>query len=71
LFNKKIIYNPDTHQLFYDAVKRIKTIDINEIYDLMDFVKTKHTYINRIDVIFNFYSVLTKNMQAESNIPSL
>jgi len=54
LFNGKIVYNQDPYQLFYDAQKRLKDIDINEIYELMDFVKNKHTYINRIDHLLHF-----------------
>ncbi|MDR3550952.1 MAG: hypothetical protein P4L31_06070 [Candidatus Babeliales bacterium] len=54
LFKGKIVYNEDTHQLFYDAKKRLKNMDINEMYDLMDFVKTKHTYINRIESLLDF-----------------
>ena len=48
LFKGKIVYNSDTYQLFYDAQKKLQNLDINELYELMDFVKTKHTYINRI-----------------------
>jgi len=48
LFNGKIVYNPNTYQLFFDAINRAKTISLTEIYELMDFVKEKHTYIARI-----------------------
>jgi hypothetical protein len=51
LFEGKIVYNPDTYKLFYDAEKRLKTLSRKELFDLMDFVKTKHTYINRIQTI--------------------
>lgn len=54
LFKGKIVYNEDTYQLFFDAQKRIKTLKDNELLELMDFVKEKHTYLNRIDHIFNF-----------------
>lgn len=58
LFKGKIVYNSDTHQLFYDAQKRLKNMDLNEMYELMDFVKTKHTYINRIERLLDFLTVI-------------
>ena len=58
LFEKKIVYNPDTYQLFYDARKRLETITLQEIYELMDLVKEKHTYLNRIQTIFDFLEVV-------------
>lgn len=58
LFKGKIVYNEDTHQLFYDAQKRLKNMDINEIYELMDFVKTKHTYLNRIERLSEFLNMI-------------
>ncbi len=54
LFKGKIIYNADTYQLFYDAKAHIDTAPISELYELMDFVKTKHTYINRIETVLKF-----------------
>jgi len=48
LFHGKIVYNSDEYQLFYDAKEKLDNLDINELYELMDFVKDKHTYINRI-----------------------
>lgn len=52
LFEGKIVYNPNTYQLFYDAKERLKTTTLNDIYELMDFVKAKHTYISRIYTLF-------------------
>lgn len=60
LFEGRIVYNPDTYKLFYDAKKKMKTMSRNELLDLMDFVKTKHTYLNRIQTIFNFMNTLSK-----------
>lgn len=54
LFKGKVIYNSDTYQLFYDAKVHIDTAPISELYELMDFVKTKHTYINRIETLLKF-----------------
>lgn len=60
LFDKKIVYNPDTYQLFYDAKKRLETFTIEELYELMDVVKSKHTYINRIAVLLDFIDLVEK-----------
>lgn len=54
LFHEKIVYNPDEYQLFYDAKERLDHLDIQELIDLMDFVKEKHTYINRIELLLKF-----------------
>lgn len=54
LFEGKIVYNPDTYQLFYDGKERLKTLKIRELHDLMDFVKKKHTYVRRIRTILSF-----------------
>ena len=54
LFKGKIVYNPDTYQLFYDAKNYIDNAPINELYELMDFIKNNHTYINRIDTLLTF-----------------
>lgn len=54
LFRGKIIYNSDTYQLFDDAKAYIDNASINELYELMDFVKDNHTYINRIEMLLTF-----------------
>lgn len=54
LFEGKIVYNSDTYQLFFDAEKRIKNMHSDELFELMDFVRDHHTYINRIRTIFDF-----------------
>jgi hypothetical protein len=58
LFENKIVYNPDTYQLFYDAQKKIKDLNIDEMYELMDLVKEKHTYINRIQTLLDFLKLV-------------
>jgi len=54
LFDKKIVYNPDTYQLFFDAREKMQTMTLDELFELMDLVKTKHTYINRVQVLLDF-----------------
>jgi hypothetical protein len=61
LFERKIIYNPDPKKLFYEAQEKIKELELQELLDLMDFVKTKHTYINRIQVLLDFLSDAVKS----------
>ena len=61
LFEKKIVYNPNPYQLFYDAQKRSKTVTSDEIRELMDFVKTKHTYINRIQNLIQLLTLIGYN----------
>lgn len=50
LLNKLPIYNEDEKQLFYDAQKELNNKDL--IKKQMELVKTKHTYINRINDLF-------------------
>ena len=54
LFERKIVYNSDTSQLLNDAMKKIKDLTLFELLDLMNFVKTKHTYINRVELLLGF-----------------
>jgi hypothetical protein len=62
LFHEKIVYNSDCYQLFYDAKEKIDDLNVNELYELMDFVKEKHTYINRIELLLSFLEeVYTSN----------
>lgn len=58
LFDKKIVYNPDTYQLFFDAKKKMEAMSQEELFELMDIVKTKHTYINRIKTLLDFLSLI-------------
>jgi hypothetical protein len=58
LFDKKIVYNPDTYQLFYDAKNKAETMAIEELFELMDLVKTKHTYLNRAETLLNFLNLV-------------
>lgn len=51
LFNKKICYNENESELFYDSVKYINNIKLEEQIELMKEVKEKYTYINLINVI--------------------
>jgi len=50
----KIVYNDNTEQLFYDAKNRLEKLSLHELHSLMDFVKNKHTYLNRVENILSF-----------------
>jgi hypothetical protein len=54
LFNHTIVYNPDCYQLFHDLRERINTITLAEQFEIIDFVKQKHTYLNRIEHLLWF-----------------
>ena len=47
LLDKKVIYNPNESQLFYDAIKECDNYEL--IKAQMKIVKERHTYINRIN----------------------
>ena len=55
LFEKKIIYNDDPYQLLFDAKEILSSQSPEKVVDLMDFVKEKHTYLNRVDTLLNFF----------------
>jgi len=46
LLEKKVIYNADERQLFYDAMTELKNYDL--IKEQMKIVREKHTFLNRI-----------------------
>lgn len=58
LFDRKIVYNSNPYQLFYDAKEKSNTVTVKEIHELMDFVKTKHTYINRVQTVLHFLNLV-------------
>ena len=53
LFHKKILYNPDCYKLFYEAMERVPHVTLAQQYELMDFVRDRHTYVNRIDSLLD------------------
>jgi len=51
LLDKKVIYNDDESQLFYDGMRERNNFEL--IKEQMNIVREKHTYINRInDLLF-------------------
>ena len=62
LFNNKIIYDSNIKKLFHKAIEYEQNdYNINEVRNLMNFVRDKHTYINRINYIFKFFDILDNN----------
>jgi hypothetical protein len=58
LFKGKILYNSDPAQLFHDAQAYLQKMTIQELYAQMDFVKERHTYLNRINHLLNFLHLI-------------
>lgn len=58
LFKGKIVFNEDTHQLFYDAQKAIRTMTKEDLFWQMDFIRDNHTYLNRIEHLLNFLNLI-------------
>jgi hypothetical protein len=54
ILERKITYNPNTYKLFYDALLAVTNLDLRKHFEVMDFVRDNHTYINRIETILNF-----------------
>lgn len=54
----RCIFNPDPYKLFYDARDRLKSMPVAELHALMDLVKNKHTYINRINMILKAAAII-------------
>jgi hypothetical protein len=67
LFGKKIIYNPDTYQLFFDAQKQLPQVTLKQQYELMDFVRDKHTYVNRINTLLDFFHLVRTQETQETD----
>lgn len=51
LFDRKLIYNPDPYELFYQAKEELPKVTPEQIRSLMNHVSKNHTYLNRLDVI--------------------
>lgn len=58
LFEKKIVYHPDSSRLFFDAKEKMKSFSVNEAITMMDYIKRKHTYVNRIDRLIEFLKLV-------------
>lgn len=55
LLERTPIYNPNEIQLFYDALQNLK--DYPRIRTQMELVRAKHTYLNRVEDLFQVLSL--------------
>lgn len=60
LFERKTVYNSNTRQLFYDARERLARLKPAELFELMDMVKDRHTYINRVATLLDFLELVNQ-----------
>ncbi len=51
LFENKLIYNPHSYQLYYDAKEKLQDVTLEQLHSLMDCVKDNHTYVNRLETL--------------------
>lgn len=58
IFGGKLIYNANPYHLYYDAKEQLERMPIERLHELMDIVKEKHTYLNRINNIFEAINYL-------------
>jgi hypothetical protein len=68
LFEGKIVHNSDTYQLFYDAQERMNNMTVEELHELMDIVRDKHTYINRINQLLDFFTLVQTHWKEKSQV---
>lgn len=61
IFRGKLIFNPDPHQLFYQAREELSELPIERVHALMDEVATKHTYIQRVGKILEAARYIAEN----------
>lgn len=69
LFDKNIVYDVNTYKLYEKADKCLRREDIEgKILNLMDFVKTKHTYLNRIESLFKYFDIISESVRSSKEI---
>lgn len=62
LFNNRLIFNTDTYQLFNDATIKLPQLKLNDLHELMDEVKNKHTFLNRVQTILEFIVLVNPSL---------
>lgn len=60
LFNGKIVYDANAHQLCIKACEAVTNHSLEKQYELMDFVRDNHTYLNRIERLFSYFEMVSK-----------
>ena len=61
LLDRKIVFNENPYHLCHDAFKKLQNWSIENQYELMDLVRDKHTYLNRIELLFSFFEMVTEH----------
>ncbi|MDX8430983.1 MAG: hypothetical protein SNF33_04170 [Candidatus Algichlamydia australiensis] len=51
LFDRKVVYDPDSANLFVKAEKALETYSLEERFAMMDYIKEHHTYLSRIRLL--------------------
>ena len=69
LLEKKVIYNDNEQQLFYDARKEIKNFEL--IKEQMSIVREKHTYLNRIQDLLQCLAVTGQRAESLQQLTSI
>ncbi len=69
LFEQKIVYHPDTYQLFFEAERRLSACTREEIDELVNIVKVKHTYLNRVKLLLSALNAIQNNDAMELTVP--
>jgi hypothetical protein len=54
LFGRKIVYDSNSETLFYKALGALKTHTMEAQFELMDFIRDHHTYIQRAEALLEF-----------------
>lgn len=51
LFGGRLIHNSDPYRLFFDARDRLPGVTQEQLFELMDLVRDRHTYVNRLQAV--------------------
>ena len=57
IFQKKVCYDPDCSKLFDKGKEYVNQMSKEKMIDLMNIVKNKHTYINRIQFLLRGFEL--------------
>ena len=58
LFDKRICYEKDCYKLLDKSIEYIQNMDKKNYYFLINYVKDKHTYVNRINFLLAIFKKL-------------
>ena len=58
LFEQKVCYEKDSYKLLSKSIEYIQNLDDKQYYELINLIKNKHTYINRIEFLFYIFKKL-------------